>query len=626
VADRGRSQATARVDHQRHYRRDTRYRRDTTVDTDAGAADRRRGGRRARDLALDAIGRGAPQSPNRPVVFTIEAPNGFNLVGPAASTSVPQLAVAPDGRRLVFVAADAQSQPYLWLRDLDDPIARRLPGTEGATDPFWSPDGRRLGFLSLGVLKTIDAEAKSASQPIGRAPADPRGGAWNVDGEILFYAGRVGAISRILATGGPVTEVTLKGATGTARWPEFLPDGRHVIYHVRDADPERRGAYSSAIDGSESRRLLGTDWAAHYGSGYLLFLDGTSLMAQAFDPVRVELSGTPTQLIREVGGASTGYGSFSVSATGVLAYTNGQFNRSELRWVNRAGTAMDLVAPEGDYVDLSLSPDQSRVGYSRVDPQSQAPDIWIKDLMTGTLSSITSERLVDASPTWSPDGNHIVFRSNRSSTIGMELYRTTASPGGPVERILSLQDTSASDPRTNAIPTSWSRDGQVVFYQATAGAGYGIWATAVDGKDPKPILETRHNELQPALSTDGRWMAYASDQSGQYEIYVQEFPTGTQRTVSIGGGMQPQWRRDGRELFYLAPDGSLMHVSVNAGERFTATAPKVLFKTLIPPVLNPYRMDYVPASDGQRFLMKVPLNREAPVITVILNWPALLER
>ena len=571
---------------------------------------------------------GSVEMPGRPIVFTIDPPPGLSLAGPAASTSVPQLAISPDGRHVAFVAADSQGRSNLWVRTLDDPQSRPLAGTEGAIDPFWSPDSRRIGFLSQGILKLTDVGTAGSPQTISKALVDSRGGAWNTDGTILFYAARPAALSRVAATGGPVTEISLGDAIGMARWPEFLPDGEHLLFQARDADLDRRGIYVRSLSGNESgsRRLIGSDWTAHYGSGYLLFLDGSTLMAQPFDAMRRELGGTSAVVVRGVGGSSTAYGAFSVSSTGVLAYTGGLSTQSELRWVERSGGTGDLVAPKGDYVDLSLSPDQSRVAYSRVDPQSQAPDVWILDLARGTSTRITSERLVDASPIWSPGGDQIIFRSNRTSTIGVELYLTTSSPGGTTRRIFGLEDAGPNTP-SNVIPCYWSPGGQVVFYQATLNAGYGIWTSSVEQKNPKAILDTQYNELHAAISPDGRWMAHASDQSGRYEIYVQDFPGGARRTlVSTNGGMQPQWRGDGRELYYIQADGSLMQVAVRTGERFDASAPTALFKTAIPTMLNPYRMDYVPAADGQRFLMKVPVKETPPAITVVLNWPALLNR
>jgi len=294
--------------------------------------------------------------------------------------------------------------------------------------------------------------------------------------------------------------------------------------------------------------------------------------------------------------------------------------------MSRSGQLGEIVAAEGDYADVSISPDQSRVAYSRVDPQSQAPDIWIQDLARGTATRVTSERLVDASPIWSPDGNQIIFRSNRSSTIGVELYVTSASPGGMTQLVYGINDNPASGNPSNVVPCDWLPDGQVVFYQATLRAGYGIWIKSLTQKNPRALLDTPYNEVQAAISPDGAWMAYASDLSGRYEVYVQDFPAGANRTlVSTHGGMQPRWGERGRELYYLQADGTLMQVAVQTGQRFNGAAPKPLFKTTIPNTVNPYRTDYVPTADGQRFLMKVPVKEPAPVITVVVNWPALLK-
>jgi eukaryotic-like serine/threonine-protein kinase len=567
------------------------------------------------------------ETPGRPVVFTVEPPPGTRLSGPPASTPVPQLAISPDGRSLAFVVATGQGRSGLWVRALDEPQARPIAGTEGAVDPFWAPDGRRLGFMVDGAIKVTGIGTDASAQVVGQGPVDSRGGAWLLDGSILFYTARPDVLGRVSDTGGPVSEIPLGEAIGMARWPELLPGGGYLLYQVRNADPTLRGTYvrSSTKNGSEPRRLIGSDWSVHYGSGHLLYLEGSTLMAQPFDVASLALTGTPSALARGVGGSSTGFGAFSVSATGVLAYAGALPNQCELRWVDRMGRVGDVVVAKGDFVDLSLSPDQSRLAYARVDPQTQAPDVWILDMSRGTTARITSERLVDASPVWSPGGDQLVFRSNRASTIGVELYLTSASPGGAVKKFFALDD-AGSRTISNAIPTYWPPSGDVLFYVATADAGYGIWTKAVEQGSPRVILDTKDNELHPAVSPDGRWMAYASDQSGRYEIYVQDFPGGAQQTVvSTNGGMQPQWRGDGRELYYIQADGSLMQVTVRAGERFDSATPTALFKTDIPTVLNPYRMDYVPARDGQRFLMKVPVNEAPSAITVVLNWPALLQ-
>ena len=295
-----------------------------------------------------------------------------------------------------------------------------------------------------------------------------------------------------------------------ARWPEFLPDGEHVLFQVRHADLDRRGIYVASVagNGSRLRRLLGSDWAAHFGSGHLLFLDGSTLMAQLFDVAKLGLHGTPMAVVRGVGGSSTAYGSFSVSTTGVLAYTGALSIQSELRWVDRSGRTGELVSPEGDYVDFRLSPDQSRVAYARVDPQMQAPDVWILDLTRVTSTRITSERLVDAGPIWSPNGEQIVFRSNRSSTIGVELYVTSSSPGGTTRRIYGSRMRDRTSPAMR-----WRRTGQAMGRCCSSRRRWrramGSGPVRLRRRIPKPILDTQYNEVQAAVSPDERWMAYA---------------------------------------------------------------------------------------------------------------------
>ena len=568
---------------------------------------------------------GAPSNvPTRPVIFTVQAPAGMALAGPAASTSTPQLALSPDGQYLVLVVSDAQGVSHLWLRPLDRPDGRLLHGTDHAADPFWSPDSRRLGFFAQGTLKWTAITDEAPPQAIGRVLVDSRGGAWGPDDSILLYGAQVAVLSRLGLGGGPTGELKLGQSSGIPRWPEYLPDG-FLIFHTRDSDLDRRGVFVTKPGSEQSRRLVGSDWGAHYGSAHLLFLNDSTLMAQAFDARDHSLKGTAQVVASGIGASSTAYGSFAVSSTGVLAYASGLSSPSELRWIDRAGRVGDAVTEAGDYVDFSLSPNESQLAYSRVDPLSQAPDIWILDIARRTSSRVTSERLVDASPTWAPDAQHIAFRSNRSSSIGVEMYETAITPGAPSRLLVG---NVLRDPRTlptNLIPCQWLKDGRLVFYQANVANGYGIWITPSDQPRPQPLVDSPFNELYPAVSPDGRWLAYMSDQSGRYEIYVQEFASGAQRTlISTQGGMQPRWSANGRELFYVQFDGSLMRAAIDSGARLKTVAPSVLFKTPIAPVLNPYRMDYVPAADG-RFLIKVPLKSAPSAITVVVNWPALLK-
>ena len=577
----------------------------------------------------------SPDTPREPVMFNIFPPAGRVFAAGGASVPVPQLAVSPDGRHVVFVAAEPQGQPFLWLRTLGAKESRRLPGTEGAEAPFWAPDSRMVGFFAQSALKKFDVGGSASPETIGPATTDMRGGAWSPSGVVVYSSPSNDGLLKIRATGADKTTVDFNNsqvAFHTARWPFFLPDGDRFLFLVRD-DPERRGIYVGSLAGSRAQRVAGYDWGAQYANGHLLLLRGSALLAQPFDPNSGTLSNSPTTIVEQVAGSSAGYGSFSVSATGVLAYSSGFLPATELRWVDRAGRATAPVAPVGDYVDLRLSPEESRLAFSRTDPRNQAPDVWVRDLARGTEARVASDTLTDSAPLWSPSGDQLIFRSNRGNGI-VELYQTPPIAGTEVVTIYSMEQvrlTHGAFP-SNLWPTDWSPDGRFIIYQVSVGGtGIDIWALPLIGeRKPVPIASAQHNEIQGYVSPNSRWLAYTSDESGRYEIYVQSFPdasTGGKITISSGGGTQPRWSRNGRELFYLRADGTLMAVAVKTQPTFESTTVTPLFKTPLPATMNAYRMDYVPAADGQRFLMKVPVeNTSPPSITVVLNWPSLIRK
>ena len=577
-----------------------------------------------------------PQVPPESISFSVYPPPGRVFSGASGSVPVPQLALSPDGRYLAFVAAEPQGQSFLWLRALADTEARRMPGTEDAEQPFWTPDSQSVAFFSQGLLKKRDLRGTAPPEVIARGTMDMRGGAWGSTGAILYAPSGNTGLHTVAPTRGAGTPVNLKDPSGpfpTARWPVFLPGGRHFLFQTRDPNPERKGIYLASLDGATIRRVIGSDWSAQYALGYLLLLNGTTLMAQPFDLDTNRLTGAPTMVAQPVAGSSTGYGAFSVSAGGVLAYSSGLLAQSELRWVDRTGRTSASIAPTADYVDFRLSPDESRLAFSRTDPQSQAPDVWVRDLARGTESRLTAQPLTDAAPLWSPAGDQIVYRSNQASA-NLELYRTRPSPGAGAELVFSREQQLKSHGTgpSNVLSTDWSPDGKFIIYHVTTGAaGYDLWALALEGdRKPIPLALAKYNEVQGVVSPDGRWIAYTSDESGRYEIYVQSFPdtnVAQKTTVSTGGGTQPRWSKDGRELFYLRSDGLLTTVSVRTKPSFELGAVTPLFKTGLSTNVNAYRMDYVPAADGQRFLMKVPVEGTTPPsITVVLNWTARLKQ
>ena len=573
-----------------------------------------------------------------PEVYSIYAPPGHVFSGASASVPAPQLAVSPDGRHLVFVAAEAQGQPFLWLRTFSnpDPKSRRLPGTERAETPFWSPDSKTVAFFAAGQTMRVDVDGSKPAEAIGPAQVDMRGGTWNSSGTILYSPpGNIGLRS-IALDGRNLPPVNLKDSLGgfeTARWPVYLPGGEHFLFMNRDANPERKGIYVGSLRDSNPRRVVDSDWGAQYAQGYLLVIRESRLMAQRFDPSTRSPTGSAETIAQPVAGASTGLGSFSISPT-VLAYSAGFLAASELRWIDRKGASGALAAEAGDYVDLRLSPNDLHLAFSRTDKRNQAPDILVRDLKRETNSQVTSGPLTDSAPLYSPSGDQIIFRSNRAGAH-LELFRTRPIAGAEVETIYSaeqIRSAHGSNP-SNLVPTDWSAHdgGFVIYHVATGPTGHDVWALPLTGaREPVAVASTDNNEVQGSVSPDGRWIAYASDQLGRYEIYVQSFPhpkAGGRQTVSIGGGTQPRWSRESAELFYLRADGWLMTVDVRTGSTFVPGKQTALFPTPLSTTMNTFRMDYVPARDGQRFMMKIPTQgAPAPSITVVRSWTAMLKK
>jgi Tol biopolymer transport system component/predicted Ser/Thr protein kinase len=560
--------------------------------------------------------------------FAIYPPENDNWSGAVYATiPVPQFALSPNGRAIVFVASAPDSGPMLWLRPLEDVTARPLTGTENAQDPFWSPDSRWVGFFADGNLKKIRIGG-GPLQVVAEGVVDSRGGSWGSDGTILF-APSAGPISRVAADGTvtPVTRLDEARKEGSHRWPQFLPDGQHFLYSVLSGLAEQRGVYVGSLDGKTKKFLLKarSDSNAFYASpGHLLFVDGDTLLGQAFDAAHLQLTGQSFTVAERVGRSTAFNSAVSVSSAGTLAYAGLILRLGRLTWFDRAGKPSESVGPESDYTDFRLSPDERKLAASVVDPKFGAPDIWITELTRGGPLRLTLGPEVDASALWSPDGARILFRTVRSRGV-IDFYQKSAAGGGDEEPIMLAEAARAAGTESSTlVPTDWSSDGRHVIF-SVAPTSYGLWLLPLAG-DRKPISFLRSpGAMHANFSRDGNLVAYTSNESGKHEVYVQTVPLSDRKwQVSIGGGYEPRWGRDVNELYYLSDDRKLMAVSVGAGPSFGA--PKVLFQTQVPAGVSPFRTNYVPTQDGQRFLIKTQGSEPAPnPITVVLNWNAGFE-
>jgi Tol biopolymer transport system component len=555
---------------------------------------------------------------------TARDPGQIRFDVPTPPTTDPgSFALSSDGRQLAFVAT-IDSAPRLWVRPLNQVTAQPLAGTEGARDPFWSPDGTAVGFFADGKLKRIDLGG-GVPQVLADAPA-ARGGTWSANGVILFGTSGGGGLMRVPATGGtPVVATRLAPGQAGHRWPQFLPDGRSFLFLMALGRSDTRGVYIGTLEGGEPVRVLASESAAVFAPpDALLLVRQDVLVAYHFDLTRGAVSGDPMPLAQGVGTDPGARGAFAVSATGVLAHRAGGAERRQLVWVDRAGAVRSSEGPvdEAALANPELAPDGRRIAVNRT-VQGNI-DVWLIEVGRGRASRFTFDASIDAIPLWSPDGSRLAFRSTRNGTAG-DLFEKPTSGAGDEQPLLVTAESK--------VPLAWSPDGRFLLYGVrNAKTGTDLWALPLVGeRKPFPIVQTLFDEAAGQFSPDGRWVAYQSNESGQLQIYVRLFPgPGGQRQVSTTGGSQPRWRPNGKELFYVAPDSRLMAVPIGTGADRQTTevgAPAPLFPTRLASgiSISPLKPQYAVASDG-RFLMNVAAEgATAPPITVVLNWAAALK-
>ncbi len=564
-------------------------------------------------------------------VLSMLAPSGAAL----ATNEAP--AISPDGRRLVFVGFDATGKQLLYTRAFEvETSAQPLANTDGASLPFWSPNGKSVGFFAQGRLKRVDIET-SQVQTLADA-GGPRGGTWNQDDVILFVPRPGTGVYRVSAAGGQPTSVKIDAAV--TWFPSFLPDGRHfLVFSPAPAEPENSGVFVASLDSSAAKRLVTARSRAVYATpGYLLFWREGALLAQAFDADRFEVRGNPVSVANDVGlNSVTNQGLFSVSDTGTLVFFAGAVGQSELVWVDRAGRRIGEAGPRGIFNSLSLSPDATSVVYDQAEPRYRTLGLWQLDFARGVPSRLTFHSSHNMFPLWSRDGTRIAFSSLREPPPDADQDPSTVLPSRMVPQLYELK---ANDAGTEKVllktnfpknPSGWSSDGRLLFYDTVhPQTGGDIWALPLVGKpEPYPVVRTAADEHYGTPSPDGRWLAYISNETGPYEVYVEAFPaTGFRRQVSTLGGFEPQWRLDGRELFYRATDETLMAVEVKSNRTTVEfSPPKALFPTRIKWMeIQAGARHYAAAPDGQRFLMISAIDEaQSSPITVMLNWTAALK-
>ncbi|HEX5854746.1 MAG TPA: protein kinase [Thermoanaerobaculia bacterium] len=566
-------------------------------------------------IALAALSIARPRAVPRAVRSSILPPEKttYHFISDAGGPP----AVSPDGLQIVFTARDSSGKADLWVRSLDNPAARELTGTNGAMYPFWSPDSRYIGFFAEGKLKKIDAAGGPALALC--ATNDGRGGTWNRDGVILFAPHFREPLFRVAANGGkpePATKFDESRKETTHRFPSFLPDGKHFLYeagsHTVGTESELHSIYMGSLSGEAPKHLVNARSKGLYAAGHLLFVRQKTLMAQPFDAKSGKLSGDPFPVVgnvQEDPGFFTAV--FSVSDNGVLAYqeAGGSVDQYQLTWFDRSGKKLDAVGPKGNFNYPRISHDGRRVAVAIGDPG----DVWIEDLARKVSTRLTFDPADDGWPVWSPDDSRVFFVSQR--TGGGDIYAKSSSGTGSDELVFSSP--------LGKVPRGFTPDGRMLLFETlNPKTKYDLEVLSLPDRKVTPFLHADSDELLGDISPDGRFVAYISNESGRMEVYVQPFPgPGGKWQVSTAGGTAAVWRRDGKELFYLAPDHKLMAVAVKAGATFEMEAPQALFEARLKE--DPDR-EFDVSADGQRFLLVTPGDESTPPISLVQNWTVLL--
>jgi hypothetical protein len=530
------------------------------------------------------------------------------------------MAISPNGHTVAVVGFnEAEHKNALWLYELGERGAKSVPGTEDASFSFWSPDGKTLGFFSEGKLKRVDI-AGGPVQTLCDAP-NGRGGTWNKSGDIIFVpAGETGQVlNRISASGGTPTPISVLDAARNEtshRWPVFLPDGKHYLFLTFNLSPQA-GADAVFVGelGSKERKFLVKADAnpAFAAPGNLLFYRDGTLFAQHFDVNKLELTGSASPILTDVQQLPRiGRAVYAVSSDGLLvAQSATAVSLSRLQWYDRKGKEIGVVGKPEVFANIALGPDGKTVALDKTDPSNQNADVWIYALQGEGVKRMTFDPAIDALPVWSPDAKKLVFTSGRKTTLDLFLKSVD---GAQDEK--SIEDSAAGD----KYPSSWSEDGRYILYTRRNE----LWILNL-GEGKSQLFLKGPAVRSGQFSPDGKWVAYASNETGKWENYVTSFPGAKGKwQISNGGGSQPRWRGDGKELFYLSPDNKMMAVPLAPGTMIDAGTPLELFQASPREMVATSEMAaYDVTKDGQRFLINTQVKTaDTPPMSVVLNWTA----
>jgi Tol biopolymer transport system component/predicted Ser/Thr protein kinase len=566
--------------------------------------------------ALLVIGVRSPQAPEptEQVRFNVMAPN---LPNPRYVT------ISPDGRWIAFPASTATRATALFVRPIDSTSATELPGTEGAVAPFWSPDSRYIAFFAGGSIKKVAVSGGPVQKVCGTG-SDRISGTWNGAGTIIFAAG--GALQRVSAAGGEPVRI---GALDESRQetahlhPSFLPDGNHYLYLAWSTQQANRAIYVGSLDSTHAIRLFESQSKAAYAMpGYLLFQRGGALLAQPFDAQKIALTGGVARVADEIAyDLLGGEAAFAISDNERLVYYagGGPAIRREFTWFTRNGTREGTAGTAALFTsNFDLSPDGTRIAVAQRNAQNSQYDIWVTDWARNTPTRFTFDPALGANGNvvWSPDGLRIAFSSERRGN--RDIFARSVTDGTETTLLATSND---------EWPEDWSKNGEYLAYGVNSGTtAFGdLYALPLFGdRKPIPVAQSPFAEDEPRFSYDGKWLAYNSNESGTAQVYVVAFPGIDQkRQLSLSGGVQPRWRRDGKELYYLAPDGNMM--AVEFPPAIGSAAPRALFNTGLDP--DQARDQYALTPDGQRFLIQLPAqDGPAMPVTVVTNWTAALKK